>query len=500
MSLLEERVLKIIELWNSGKDTPEIAAELQLEPSEIRRDELIAKEKIMRARLESPVELMQELQRRPALIRYVREKIEEPLIFTREKRYELIQTALDNGVYNLDALQEGINLSKSTLYKYKCETGIDITQILHNNLLARILELKIGGMDIEDIAEETHTGTKTVKRYLVEKGIIKARRFKRVSAEEDLEFLMLAKKGKSPSQIEEITKRSQPTIRKHLEKIGARPPHKKRHWKLVDKEKRNSLIIQGLPLEEIADLEGVSKQAIDQYLSRSGQRNAWKQKRYELTQRNPAIKEFLTVLYSRTRQIPPTDWALARTQEYIWAHKRSPIDKTYKVYAEYRQAKDKGEKPSYRQIAKKTGCHLMYVMDLFHFAGLKPLCREYHESEIPTKTMMKISRMGITIPDIAYFCGMSDNGVKLRLYEAGFRPKPRDVKTSTGMRKLTYRLASEIYEAKDLKFSDDDISELLDIDRKVVEYAIRKKREIAPTITDALRLIYPKCKKPYKSK
>lgn len=46
---------------------------------------------------------------------------------------------------------------------------------------------------------------------------------------------------------------------------------------------------------------------------------------------------------------------------------------------------------------------------------------------------------------------------------------------------LTDRLASQIYEDQDLGFNRDEIIELLDTHKKIIEYALDHRDEIEPT-------------------
>ena len=54
-----------------------------------------------------------------------------------------------------------------------------------------------------------------------------------------------------------------------------------------------------------------------------------------------------------------------------------------------------------------------------------------------------------------------------------------------------YRIASQIYEAKDLTdFKDDEIIELLGINKKVLDYAIAQRNKIEPKLIRDLKIIY----------
>ena len=55
---------------------------------------------------------------------------------------------------------------------------------------------------------------------------------------------------------------------------------------------------------------------------------------------------------------------------------------------------------------------------------------------------------------------------------------------------LKYKNAFEIYEAQNLKFKKFEISELFDMDMKVINYAVQHQREIKETIKHDLQIVY----------
>jgi len=69
-------------------------------------------------------------------------------------------------------------------------------------------------------------------------------------------------------------------------------------------------------------------------------------------------------------------------------------------------------------------------------------------------------------------------------------------------RSLTYRIASQVYEAQDLEFNPDEISQLTGRSTRIVNCLIQRRSEIEPKIISALRVLYPNrnIDKPYITK
>ena len=112
--------------------------------------------------------------------------------------------------------------------------------------------------------------------------------------------------------------------------------------------------------------------------------------------------------------------------------------------------------------------------------------------------------------DIAYFLGIPNyvvsNNIKL-LELNNKRPEvPNRIKSfKIGKGKcplgLNYRLASEIYEGRDkCKFNRDEIAEVLDTKKEIVDYAFENEDKIRKDIIEAFRILYKdnKINAPYK--
>lgn len=96
--------------------------------------------------------------------------------------------------------------------------------------------------------------------------------------------------------------------------------------------------------------------------------------------------------------------------------------------------------------------------------------------------------------DIAYFLRLPLHVPDLRYKAFGKRPKAkRYIKSFSRHGMLTYRLASQIYEAKDCDFRKSEITELLDKDEMIVGYALFYRKEVKPKIVKGLRVLYAEC-------
>src|SRR3989344_4020138 len=104
--------------------------------------------------------------------------------------------------------------------------------------------------------------------------------------------------------------------------------------------------------------------------------------------------------------------------------------------------------------------------------------------------------MGLPNRDIAYFVGLPDHFPKAYFAKKSSK-NPAEAFISGSL--LTYRLASQVYEAQDLGFTPAEIAELVDARIKTISFAIAQRISIERPIIDALREVYKDNKhdKPY---
>ena len=103
--------------------------------------------------------------------------------------------------------------------------------------------------------------------------------------------------------------------------------------------------------------------------------------------------------------------------------------------------------------------------------------------------------------DIGHFVGVERYVAQQNMKRYGRKPcvRHRPIKYFGLSQFVNYTLASQVYEAKDLGFTREEIVELLNLDGGVVDYALRNRRKIGRKIKDALKILYPerKSNKPY---
>jgi len=406
---------------------------------------------------------------------------------------EKIKAALASGAYDIDALEEASGLSKKEIYSHSRQNGIDIKRELQNNYTTALIHYRVEKKTAKEIAVLTKKSAMKVNNDLCRIGLRKRRNHKTITEEDISTIKRLEKSGLSIYQIADLTGRADGTVKKYLE--GGEEAMQK----ILRKKERDERIRQGLSLGEIAAAEDVSRQAISHYIHITGQYKIWRKERDEIVQTKPTRKKFLKLLGSRAHQLLCREsWAYAMTQEYHQKHRRASLDKTMKVYEIYMLAKMRGEKPSTKEIASQSGCSFQNAVKLLSFAGCRSLFREHDNCPVTTETMIRLSELGLSEKDIGAFCNINNSGVALRFRRSKYRPNPHILKRLGGGRKvLTYRRASEIYEAADLGYTTPDICELLDTHQIVVDYALKRKEVIAPVLIHALRMVYPECETPY---
>ena len=107
----------------------------------------------------------------------------------------------------------------------------------------------------------------------------------------------------------------------------------------------------------------------------------------------------------------------------------------------------------------------------------------------------------LKIPDyivsqVAHFWGMEKQRPKIPAFLKSFR---REFGRRNARDEVTYRMSSQVYEARDLGFTNEEIKKLSNIQEKTLEYILSNEKEISSKIIGALRTIYfdKEIEKPY---
>ena len=114
---------------------------------------------------------------------------------------------------------------------------------------------------------------------------------------------------------------------------------------------------------------------------------------------------------------------------------------------------------------------------------------------------MNSTKTPLTNVDIAYFLGVNPWNVFQYFARKNIKRRGKQIKQFGHPKKgerldpLSYRLASQVYEAQDAgyftEFSTEEIAGLLNISSRAVNYAIKNRGTIEPVLTQALQTIYP---------
>ena len=260
------------------------------------------------------------------------------------------------------------------------------------------------------------------------------------------------------------------------------------------KPKMDAMIDKGVTLEEIGIAGGYSRTSAREgarlYILFSGQYNLWQAKRKESQSSNKLYKlcvqqvyqSLVSVLEARVAQLAnnaswPEKMALRLCINKHYQHwGQLTLKKVVRLFRGYEAAQSKGKKLSLEELATISCISKYSVARTLKKVGLEPM-HGYTQ-----KRIKKANSLGLSYEDIRYFLGLKPYS---RIGHGKF---------------FTYRLYSQIYEAKGAGFSINEIAELLDISTGTIQYAINNKRQIAPKIIQAIRILYnsPHYNKPYK--
>jgi hypothetical protein len=271
---------------------------------------------------------------------------------------------------------------------------------------------------------------------------------------------------------------------------------------------RDILINAGYSLPYMEKTLRLSHQAILFYMRRSGQHAHWKElrKRVELGEEleTPWIlpardaQQLITQLSRIAIQRGYEEsWAHGKTVEYMmaipyWAPNRMPGARLLEVFQSYERHMHK-EFPL-NKVEKEVGICTTQLHRMLKKVDVSCKTKTYEKKDLRIEDVLFAREQGMSYNDIEYFSGCNATAVRNRVekifpnvpHNTGIRRMTIDGKLAV----LTYRLASQIYEARDLAFSNEDIASLCNTPVPLVEFALDKRREIAPSICTVLRRLY----------
>jgi hypothetical protein len=278
-------------------------------------------------------------------------------------------------------------------------------------------------------------------------------------------------------------------------------------------------ILQGNSLPKIGKHFDFTSEYARQYIKDHQLRLLWQKARTSAKQHTEAKElhhareNFLPLLEKRFQQqlnSPDFSWSEKKSAEYI--HDRSWIScdalspqRIFKVYHSYEKAKSKGNKISFKSIGREAAVSPPVAWSLLKKAGCVSLnwtVVQRHSISAEKKAKIReASLLEISLKDLEYFSGLSS--ICFIRYGTKRKPHTTYIKSfGSSPPRLTYRLASQIYEAEDLGFTPPQIQELFGITEAHVNYVSANRMEIQRPIMKALQIFHPEREitKPYFSK
>lgn len=276
----------------------------------------------------------------------------------------------------------------------------------------------------------------------------------------------------------------------------------------------DATIDDGLKLIEHAKNVGITRQGVHYYLRQRGMHERWKQSRQalklkekqEADEKRQGLVQIVNLLKKRWLQLSTREgWAYQKAVEYLVLHKKSSIPLTLIVefLNRYESALNREETYTIPELGQGLNVCSVVLYRILSELKLRTLNRSNVRKFISEDDKAIILR-GANIPmsqgDLSYFMRLPKHVVWYYVRKKELpRPKVRSTIVNIEKEALTYRLASQIYEAKDLGFNNNEISELFDTLTEIVRYASKHKYQISNFIVTSLRTLHPdkSIKKPY---
>jgi transcriptional regulator with XRE-family HTH domain len=287
-----------------------------------------------------------------------------------------------------------------------------------------------------------------------------------------------------------------------------------------DRKERDQLIAQGYSISEIANRLGVSGQAIYLYIDNHSKKREWQ---LANRMRKAALVSCANIMTHSIRSVfdafaglpikmelnPADQWAMEQARRYRQGKNRHFFSSVtlFAVYKRFHVACASGQKLSLEELGADLSISTASVGNILKAVGLKPMYGSRKRQIIPIEKKKRYPNLAIipmTRTDLAYFFR-----IPAYLLDQFFKREPilRDLhqKVITRQRqqwrpmRFSFRLASQIYEARDLGFKPREVKSLLEVPDYLYRYVVSHRRRIAAEIMQALRIMYPELdiRKPY---
>ncbi len=371
---------------------------------------------------------------------------------------------------------------------------------------------------IEDLRRVVKTGLDSVDKIAEEVGLAKST-FQQYCKYAGIQFIKIKHEAKSRAieqalankinSLEELCKisgfKNSGGLLRHCEKNNIRLPKNLIPYR--QRPELDVLIDKGATLVEIGTCVGLEGERVRQYINESGQYNEYRQKREEVKNKSKLEKEekqnlqriVISLLKIRTKQLSEKEWACQKAVEYFLSRKIAtgdnliPFSKLYNLFQYYEKAMKENKKLSLEELGEKADIAVMTVSNILDRVGIEPMYGRNIET-IRKKEKWEATKRGFETIfnsyDIAYFLHLPKHLPGLMYEQIGFHTRKIHSPAQLGYSRLTYRLASKIYEAKDCGFEMNEIAELADTTDDMVDYALFLRNEAEPKIIKGLKILY----------
>ena len=254
-----------------------------------------------------------------------------------------------------------------------------------------------------------------------------------------------------------------------------------------------------LTLGDIGALLGKTREAVRQNIKALGKEKWYKERRAlytinkqdKCTQLDTARQQLCSVVYQYILQRGEDGAAVATLHCYQTMNFRLEFTSIYGFFCSYQQYLKQGKKVSLLRLARESSLSPVTIRRLLRASGLSRLGNDYHKLSWESKSRLARGRkLSLSAADIAYFVGVKDHSARHFLSRCS-----RSVLPGQGFYQghLTYRAASQIYEAADAGFT---VLQMFEYFRNqfspvTITRALDRRADIEPRIVQALQVLYP---------
>ncbi len=340
MSLLEDRLLRIIELKKQGFDSGAIGKEIGIS-REIVDDYENSSKRTLASLVNSGYNDINYISEKSGLssiatkialefydIRYDTKKTRAYM--PKDERHKQIRELADKGKNRTEIAAE-LGISLVTVYAYGKDAGIEFPRKKRGKKegrkgenIEKIRELTGQGKNVREIAEIIKLAESTVRGYASDSGIkFSICRKSKFDNEEAIAERVRSLLDSGVKSLEGLCKNGRigkDSLAKLVKKYSLELPNNIEPWRT--RPEIDELIDQGLSQTEIGERNHLTSERIRQYIKTSGQYKLWRNKKLgidkEEFRRLESLEEILLVIEKRAGQLAKKEgWEYEKALEYI---------------------------------------------------------------------------------------------------------------------------------------------------------------------------------------